>query len=317
MNQLVKAALPVTVQKDIGQRLPSWVVPAWFGSRAEGLAVCADAEIGWLDLASKAEMSDLIETATCMRWFNTQFVGLDAFPVETLRKRNVVVTNGAGLGAITIAEYVVLAMLTVAKGYRDVVRAQDRHEWLTVAPGKMELGGSRALVIGYGAIGQGVASRLKAFDVDVTVVRRTATGQDGILGPLQWRARLGEFDWVILALPATDETARMIGASELRAMKPSAVLLNFARGTLIDQDALIEALKNRSIGSAFLDVTDPEPLPPSHELWGLDNAHISMHLSGRSQTRMQERAVDRFLANVERYRAGLELTHTVDLVLGY
>lgn len=317
MTKFVKAALPAVIQKDIGQRLPSWIVPTWFGSRAEGLAVCADAEIGWLDLGSKTEMVDLIEAATSMRWFNTQFVGLDLFPVETLRARNVVVTNGAGLGAITIAEYVVLAMLSVVKGYRDVVRAQDRHEWLTVAPGKMELGGSRALVIGYGAIGQGVASRLKAFDVDVTVVRRSATGQDGILGPLEWRPRLGEFDWVILALPATDETVRMIGASELRAMKPSAFLLNFARGTLVDQVALIQSLKDRSIGGAFLDVTDPEPLPASHELWSLDNAHISMHLSGRSQTRMQERAVDRFLANVERYRSGLELTHTVDLDLGY
>lgn len=317
MSKLVKAALSVAVRDQVEARLPAWVVPAWFSTREEGLAACENAEIGWLDLDSRAEMSELIQAAAAMRWFNTKFVGLDALPVETLRDRRVVVTNGAGLNGITIAEYVVLAMLAMAKGYRQVVRAQDRHEWLTVAPGRVELAGTKALVIGYGAIGKLVEARLKAFDVDVTVARRSATGADGVLGADQWRPRLGDFDWVILALPATAETIGMIGASELRSMKPSGVLMNFARGSLIDQAALVEALKEERIGGAFLDVTDPEPLPSGHDLWTLENAHVSMHLSGRSQTRMVERAVERFLDNLESYGAGSQLTGTVDLVRGY
>lgn len=317
MNRTVKAALPKAFRQHIGSRLPAWVDATWFSSREDGLLACANAEVGWLDLGSRVDMSALIEAAPAMKWFNTQFAGLDALPVQTLREREVIVTNGAGVTAITIAEYVVLAMLTMAKGYREVVRAQDRHEWLTVAPGRMELAGTRALVIGYGAIGKLVEARLKAFDVSVSVVRRTPSGGDGALGPEQWRPKLHEFDWIILALPATRDTVRMIGENELGAMKPSAVLLNFSRGSLVDQSALIQALKAGRIGGAFLDVTDPEPLPSSHELWTIENAHISMHLSGRSQSHMAQCCAERFLENLERYAAGAPLMHRVDLVLGY
>ena len=176
---------------------------------------------------------------------------------------------------------------------------------------------TRALVLGYGGIGKLVEPRLLAFGVGVTVVRRTPDASGRTLGPDQWRARLGEFDWVILALPATPETERMVGARELAAMKKTAVLMNFARGNLVDQDALVAALKGGVIGAAFLDVTDPEPLPPGHPLWSLDNAHISMHLSGRSQNKMFERSAERFLEDLPRYRAGEPLRYQVDLALGY
>ena len=109
----------------------------------------------------------------------------------------------------------------------------------------------------------------------------------------------------------------MIGAAELAAMKSTASILNFARGAVIDQDALVEALRNRTVAGAWLDVTDPEPLPGGHPLWSLDNCHISMHLSGRSQTKLFPRAAERFLANLERYRSGEELAYRVDLTLGY
>lgn len=104
----------------------------------------------------------------------------------------------------------------------------------------MELAGSRALLLGYGAIGKLIEARLKKFDVDVTVVRRSG-GADGILGPNQWRSRLSEFDWVVLAVPTTPGTERMIGADELGSMKDTAVLVNIARGTVIDQSALVAA----------------------------------------------------------------------------
>jgi phosphoglycerate dehydrogenase-like enzyme len=93
--------------------------------------------------------------------------------------------------------------------------------------------------------------------------------------------------------------------------------MNFARGDLVDQAALIAALKGRQIGAAWLDVTDPEPLPPEHELWTQDNAHISMHLSGRAQNMMFIRSAERFLANLDRWHRGEALTHRVDLDAGY
>jgi phosphoglycerate dehydrogenase-like enzyme len=179
----------------------------------------------------------------------------------------------------------------------------------------MELAGSKALVLGAGAIGHKVARMLAGFDVEVTTVRRTPG--EGDLGPDQWRARLGEFDWVILAVPSTPDTAAMIGAGELAAMKPTAHVVNIARGEVIDQPALVAALQEKRIGGAFLDVTTPEPLPADHVLWTLPNAHVTMHLSGQAQNKMFQRGVARFLGNLERFHSGERLDAQVDLSLGY
>lgn len=260
-------------------------------------------------------MTAAIGIATELRWLNSIYSGLDWAPLAVLQDRGTIVTNGAGISALTIAEWVVMGMLTVAKGYRDIVRAQDRHEWLSAPPGRVELAGSRALILGGGAIGSLVATRLAAFDVEVMTVRRTP--RDGELGPDAWRGRLGEFDWVVLTVPATHETSHMIGASELAAMKVGAVLINVARGSVVDTDALVAALRTGRIGGAFLDVTDPEPLTAGHPLWSIENAHVTMHLSGQAQTRMFPRAIERFLANLERYLAGQPLEHVVDLARGY
>lgn len=313
----VITTLPAMMRPQLQDRLPDWVLPRWFSNKAEALALAPGAQIGWFDMDDKAAMSAAITAAGDMRWLNSFIAGMDGLPLQTLQRRGVVVTNGAGIVAVAVAEYVVMGMLTVAKAYRDVVAAQQRHEWLRDAPGKRELAASRALLLGYGAIGQLVERRLQALEVEVTVVRRKPDGTGKALGPDQWREQLGEFDWIILAVPATGETRHLIGAAELAAMKSSAVLLNVARGSVVDQVALVEALRARSIGAAFLDVTDPEPLPPEHPLWSLDNAHLTMHLSGRSQNRMLERAARRFLDNLALFRAGAPLSYRVDLALGY
>jgi len=301
-------------------RLPGWIEPRFFTSKEEAIALAPEAEIGWFDMYDKKDMAAAITAATKMKWLNSIYAGVDGMPLDLLKERGTVVTNGAGINAITIAEYVVMGMLTVAKGYRDVVRAQERREWLIESPGKIELYGSKALLLGYGAIGKLIEERLKGFAVDVTVVRRSPpkeTGGANTLTPDQWRARLGEFDWVILAVPATPETDGMIGAAELAAMKPTATLINIARGAVVDQDALVAALDAKQIASAFLDVTTPEPLPADDVLWSLDNAHITMHLSGRAQDKMFVRAAERFLENLDRWHKGEPVEPRVDLTLGY
>jgi phosphoglycerate dehydrogenase-like enzyme len=138
-----------------------------------------------------------------------------------------------------------------------------------------------------------------------------------MLGPDGWRARLGEYDWVVVAVAATPETTGMIGAAELAAMKPGATIMNFSRGFVIDTEALLATLREGRLGAAFLDVTDPEPLPADHALWGFDNVHITMHLSGRSQTTLIRRGGERFLRNIERYGRREPLESVVDLTLGY
>jgi phosphoglycerate dehydrogenase-like enzyme len=309
------AVLSGLMQPLLAGRLPGWVEPHFFLSKEQVMELAPLAEIGWFDMYDKDDMADAIRAATNMKWLNSIYAGADHMPLDLLRQRGTIVTNGAGINAITIAEYVVMGMLTVAKGYRDVVRAQDRQEWLTDSPGKVELYGSKALLLGYGAIGKLVEERLKAFAVDVSVVRRTPG--PGTLSPDQWRAQLGEFDWVILAVPATAETDGMIGAGELAAMKPTATLINIARGSVVDQAALVTALQSGQIGHAFLDVTTPEPLPADDVLWTLPNAHVTMHLSGRAQTQMFARSAQRFLDNLARWQRGEPVTPQVDLTLGY
>lgn len=309
------AVLSAIARPMLEPRLPDWIEPRWFSTTEELMEIADQAEIGWFDLYKKEDMAEAAQRAVRLKWLNSIYAGLDHMPLSLMHQRGVVVTNGAGINAITIAEYVVMGMLTIAKGYREVVQAQARHEWLMDSPGKRELFGSKALLLGMGAIGGLIAERLAPFGVEVTKVRRTP-GPD-TLAPDQWRAKLGEFDWVILAVPATPETDGMIGADELAAMKSDAVLVNIARGQVVDQDALIAALKRNQIHSAFLDVTTPEPLPADNELWSLPNAHVTMHLSGRAQDKMFIRSVERFLVNLERYRKGEPLEPMMDLTLGY
>lgn len=311
----VIAVLPGIARGLLADALPDWVEPHFFMTKEEAIALAPQAEIGWFDMYDKGDMAKAIANATQMKWLNSIYAGVDGMPLELLSGRRVTVTNGAGINAITIAEYVIMGMLTVAKGYAQVVRAQDRQEWLHDSPGKAELFGSKALLLGYGAIGKLIEERLKGFGVETTAVRRTPG--PGTIGPDEWRGKLDGFDWVILAVPATPETEKMIGEAELSFMKSSATLVNIARGSVVDQEALVSALRNKQIGAAFLDVTDPEPLPAGHPLWSLDNAHITMHLSGRAQTLMFQRAGQRFLENLARYRDGAALLHTVDLTLGY
>ena len=309
------ATLPALIRPLIESRLPDWLTPRWFTTKAEAISLARDAEIGWFDFYHKPDMAEAIGRATGMKWLHTLYAGVDGIPLDQLGRQGAVLTNGAGTNAVTIAEYVVMGMLTVAKGYDEVVRARDRREWLQASPGRMELAGSRALILGAGAIGQLIKTRLAAFDVEVAAVRRTPGSGD--LGPDDWRGRLGEFDWVILAVPGTPETEGMIGAAELAAMKTTAVLVNIARGSVIDQPALVEALRNKTIAAAFLDVMTPEPLPADDVLWTLPNAHLTMHLSGQAQTQMFLRGADRFLANLDRWHRGAPLQHSVDLALGY
>lgn len=309
------AVLTAPARPYLEHRLPKGIEPVWFDTPEQLLELAPRAEIGWFDAFGSTAMPEAVRRAENLRWLATVAAGVNHLPLKLMGERGTVLTNGAGLHANTVAEYAVLGMLNIAKGYREVVRAQDRHDWLQEPPGRRELAGGRALVIGAGEIGGRIGHLLRAFDVAVIEVRRS--GAEGTLRPDEWRARLGEFDWVVVVVPSTPETRGMIGAAEFAAMKPGAGILNFARGEVIDSDALLAAIDSGHLGSAFLDVTDPEPLPAEHALWSRENVHISMHLSGRSQDTIFQKGTERFLDNLERYRRGEPLQHVVDTRAGY
>jgi phosphoglycerate dehydrogenase-like enzyme len=312
----MKAVLPAAARALLEPHLPADLDIAWFASPDEARAMIVEADIAWVDMQPTRLVVETISAAgPRLKWVSTIYAGLDAFPLDILRARGVTLTNGAGINAITVAEYAVMGVLVAAKRFDTVLRAQDRRDWLKDAPGKIEVSGTKALVIGYGTIGRMIGDRLTAFGVDVIGVTRT--GRDGTITPDRWRERLAEFDWVILAAPSTRSTQAMIGGGELSLMKASAWLINIARGDMIDDDALIAALEGGTIAGVFLDPTHPEPLPEDHPLWSTPNAIVTMHLSGRSQTTMFARGAALFLDNLTAFMAGKPMKNVADLAAGY
>ena len=312
----MKAVLPAIARSLVEPFLPDDVVVAWWSSADEAKEMIADANIAWVDLAPVAMTAETIRASgPNLKWVSTIYAGLDGFPFEFLRERRALLTNGVGINAYPVAEYAVLGVLAAAKRFDQVVRLQDRRQWPNEPPGRTELFETKALIIGMGAIGALIGDRLAAFGIEITGVTRS--GRNGTLLPDQWRSRLGDFDWIVLAAPSTDATKAMIGPSELAAMKASAWLINIARGDMIDEAALLDALHGNKIGGAFLDPTHPEPLPPDNPLWSAPNTMISMHLSGRSQTKMWARAAALFLRNLAAFRNGSPMENAINLDVGY
>lgn len=313
----VRVAIPIAMREALQRRLPSGIEVSWFDDTESAIRAAADSEVLWIGFPGSGRREDIeraLEAGPHLRWLTTPAAGVDGMPLDAIAKRGLTLTNGAGLHAVPIAEFVVMAMLAAAKDFPEFVRAQDRSEWLNQPPSLGELQGSRALVVGLGGIGQAIAERLRAFGVEVTGVRRSSA--EGSLGPDQWRPRLPDFDWVIIAAPLTSGTTHVIGESELRAMKPTAWLVNIARGGLVDQDTLVRALREGWIGGAYLDATDPEPLPSESPLWTMPNVIISPHSSAAS-TRLTERMAELFLDNLDRFLSERPLRNTVDLRAGY
>src|SRR5262249_19171237 len=157
---------------------------------------------------------------------------------------------------------------------------------------------------------RGAGDRLRAFGVHVTGVRRTPSEEPDIIGPDDWRPRLGEFDYVLVTAALTGETRHMLGAAEFARMRPTAWLVDGSRGALVDHDALAESLAAGRPRGAYLDVTDPEPLPSEHPLWRTPNVLISGHSAGRSP-RSQQRYTAMFLENLRRFQSGEPLVNLV------
>ena len=313
----MKIALPGNVRAELEGRLPADVTASWYASGDEAPSTVEGVEVAWVDVLGRLGVGVVIEAARDAKWITTTFAGVNSWPLAAIKERGLVLTNGAGINAVPVAEFAVMGVLAMAKNLPALIRGQDRREWPHQAPGVTELYDSRAIILGYGHIGREIGKRLEGFGVKVTGVRRTPSDDPNVIGPDAWRARLGEYDWIVLAAAATGETARMIGVAELAAMKPSAVIVNIARGSLIDQAALIAAAGQGRIAGAFLDVSDPEPPSTEDPIWSARNIVFTCHCSGRAQTRMPERAAALFLDNLERYRSGRPLLNRVDLDLGY
>ena len=296
-------------------RLPSDPEIAWYTDNDTCIAAMPGAEVFWLNFGL-TDVDQIFKAGTDLKWVTSAATGVDGWPLAVLRERHVVLTNGAGVGAIPISEYVVMGLLAGLKGLPAIVRAQDRREWLNTPPSMEELHRKRALVYGYGGIGRAIGDRLRSFGVSVTGVRRNPGGEASVIAAEDWEERLPQTDLLILSVPLTGATSALVGRHQLAALPKGAWVANIARGGLIDQDALIAALKSGHLGGAYLDVTDPEPLPPDSELWALSNVIITPHSSWATE-HLLERAAEIFVDNFERYLRGAELRNVVDIEAGY
>jgi D-2-hydroxyacid dehydrogenase (NADP+) len=262
---------------------------------------------------------NLLARAPKLKWIQVTSAGVDRYLNDEFRRSSVILTNASGVHATPIGEFVVSLMLMFAKNAPTFFEAKRRKEWLRT-PGTV-LNGKTVGVVGLGSIGQEVARLCKAFRMRVIATRRspkrrTARNVDLLLPASGLPRLLEESDYVAICLPLTRETNKLIGASELRMMKPSAYIINIARGPIIDEDALIEALEKKRITGAGLDVFATEPLPPESKLWELPNVIISPHVSGGRED-YEAGALDIFLRNLERYIDGKRLINVVNKEKGY
>jgi phosphoglycerate dehydrogenase-like enzyme len=311
---LLKLVLPQRVRKHLAQ-LPSNVETSWFTDTDSCVAAVVDAEVLWLDFSVKS-VERAIVAGTQLRWITTEATGVEGWPLSLLVERHLVLTNGAGLGAIPISEYLVMSLLAGLKGMAELRRAQDRRQWLERPPGFGELYGKRALIYGYGNIGRAIGERLRPFGVSVIGVRHHPNDEPGVVGAVGWEKLLPETDLLILSVPLTSLTRALVGEPQLAALPKGAWVANIARGGLIEEDALITSLKAGHLGGAYLDVAETEPLPPESELWSLPGVLLSPH-SAWASTHVLERAARLFLDNLDRYQRGEAMRNVVEPLAGY
>lgn len=264
---------------------------------------------------------DLMQRTPRLRWFHTFAAGIDQYVRWGYLEREIAFTNGSGPTVIPIAEYVLMTLLVLAKSAAGYVRQQQDGVWQRL-PGQ-ELRGKTVGIVGLGQIGSEAARLAKAFGCRVIGSRRSATearedvdGVDLLLPPGELPRLLAESDFVVLAAPATPETAALINAETLRRMKRTAFVINIARGSLVDEAALLDAIKSETIAGAALDVFEPEPLPDQSELWRTPQVLVTPHISNASE-HSSRRHVDLFLDNLQRYLAGEPLRNLVPSERGY
>jgi phosphoglycerate dehydrogenase-like enzyme len=269
-------------------------------------------------LSGSTVTPEVITAAKNLKWLQLASAGVEHAMMPELVESDIVVTNAAGVYGIPIAEHVIGMMLALTRRIPAMVRQQDAREWKETSG--TELYEGTVLVLGLGGIGREVARRCRGMGMRVLATRRRPENPDPdaehVYGHDELDAALPQADWLIVCAPATPETRSIIGQRQLDLMKPGARIVNIARGSLIDEQALIEALRDGRLAGAALDVFEEEPLPAESPLWSLPNVLVSPHTSG-SSPRSVERAQNLFLENLRRYQADEDLLNVVDKQAGY
>lgn len=313
-------------------RFELWQAPAWFAERLRKdfpqLHVVqvddydrvnqeiadADIVIGW------SLRGEQIKAAKKLKWIHSTATAVHGLMSPELRASDIVVTNARDVHGPVVAEHALGLMFALAKRLPQAMRYQQQKHWgqqdlWQADQGRRELRGASLAILGLGGIGRPLARMASALEMRVIGIRqhagRRVEGVHAQYGFDMLDDALREADFVVLALPVTAKTHHLMNAARLACLKPQAYLINVARGVLIDEAALAEALRARSFAGAALDVTTEEPLPPESPLWEMDNVLITPHTAGLTE-RMWERHYDTFAENLRRFLCGESLRWVVD-----
>ena len=292
--------------------------PVWAASCGpQRRAALAEAEV----LIALHVPARLMELAPKLRWIQGVGAGVEQFAATGVPRDRVLMTNASGLSAASMAEFVIGRLLEVWKRTREIEALQRDHNYRRSYGRTFK--GSVVGIVGMGHIGREVAIRARALGARVVGNKRSKPSSeetalvDAFFTPDQLHEMLSECDAVVIAAPATPATHHLMNARALAAMKPGATLVNVARGSLLDDPALIDAMRSGHIGASVLDVTEQEPLPADSELWDLPNVYLSAH-SSVSVDRYNDDVFELFEENLRRFVRGETLRNVVDMeALGF
>lgn len=290
-----------------------------YGDQAELDRMLSEAEIMFTFGVSR----EYLDKAANLKWLQLASAGVDHIVRQGIlsERPGILVTTASGIHEVPISEHILGMMLYFSRGFDKSVINQREHRWDRHRGG--ELYERTVCFIGYGPIARRAALLCKALGMRVLCVRPSATGQGPGEGPVDrfyptsdLNDALAASDYLVVAAPRTPQTEGMISKEQFGSMKDGAVLVNISRGALVDEDALIEALRGGKLRGAGLDVFVHEPLPESSPLWAIPNVLITPHMSG-SNPHYNRRATELFCDNLASYLAGRPLRNLVDLERGY
>jgi D-2-hydroxyacid dehydrogenase (NADP+) len=268
-----------------------------------------------------------IQQADKLRWIHVPAANVYGLDMPLLAKRGIFLTNSRGIHATSIAEHVIGSMLVFSRRYMDCWNYKQQQHYAQVdilnhPPPLSELRDKTIGILGLGEIGREIARLAKAFGMRVLAMKRTVSGKsvpnvDILYTHAELNKILPESDYVVISMARTSETEGLLGEPELALLKPSSVLINIARASIVDQGAMIRLLKEERIRGAALDVFEKEPLPSDSELYKLPNVFLTPHVAGVSTREHWPRLMNLFAENLGRYQEGKRLINVVDLRAGY
>lgn len=282
--------------------------------------IIPDAEI----LVSFSLDKETFLSAKRLRWIHAAYVGIDNLLFPELLKSKVLVTSSRGIHGDTVSDHILAMILAFAKGLVPSWNCKRKRKWCQVDVMRERFEPQEKLlgIVGFGTIGETLARKAKTFGMKVMATKnRVKRGEkikyvDRLFPRDKFREFLCTADFVVLTVPLTKETHHMIGAKELNCMKDTAILINVARGEVVDEKALIRALQEKRIAGAGMDVFEEEPLNPKSKLWDLDNVIITPHIAG-SRRDYFKKVGEIFRINLNRYLNKKPLLNSLDKKLGY